>query len=56
MPEKKCVQPEIGHLQQNVVVTTVEPVLRGHPKLDKTKIFVRNGSLMKVESDTECSP
>ena len=34
---------------------TVKPVLRGHSKIDKTKIFKTNGSLMKVESIAECS-
>ena len=36
--------------------TTVKPVLNGHSKIDKTKIFMTNGSLMKVESIAECSP
>ena len=31
---------------------TVKPVLNGHSKIDKTKIF----SLMKVASIAECSP
>ena len=35
---------------------TVNPVLSGHSKLDKTKVFMANGSLMKVESIGECSP
>ena len=34
---------------------TVKPVLSGHSKLDKTKILMTNGSLMKVESIAECS-
>ena len=29
---------------------TVKPVLSGHLKIDKTKVFKTNGSLMKVES------
>ena len=29
---------------------TVKPVLSGHSKIDKTKILMTNGSLMKVES------
>ena len=29
---------------------TVEPVLSGHSKLDKTKISMTNGSLMQVKS------
>ena len=35
---------------------TVKPVLRGHSKIDKTKILMTNGSLMKVKSIAECSP
>ena len=34
----------------------VKPVLNGHSKLDKTKILMTNGSLMKVKSIAECSP
>ena len=34
----------------------VKPVLCGHTKIDKTKILLTNGILMKVESITECSP
>ena len=36
--------------------TTVKPVLSSHSKIDKTKILMANGSLMKVESIAECSP
>ena len=35
---------------------TVKPVLSGHSKIDKTKVLMANGSLMKVESIAECSP
>ena len=35
-------------------VYTVKPVLRGHSKIDKTKVLKTNGSLMKVESIAEC--
>ena len=35
---------------------TVKPVLSGHSKIDKTKILMTNGGLMKVESIAECSP
>ena len=35
---------------------TVKPVLSGHSKIDKTKILMTNGTLMKVESIAECSP
>ena len=34
---------------------TVKPVLSGHSKIDKTKVLMENGSLMKVESIAECS-
>ena len=33
---------------------TVKPVLNIHSKIDKTKILMTNGSLMKVESIAEC--
>ena len=36
--------------------STVKPVLKGHSKVDKTKILMTNGSIMKVESIAECSP
>ena len=35
---------------------TVKPVLSGHSKIDKTKVLMTNGSLMKVKSIAECSP
>ena len=35
---------------------TVNPVLSGHSKIDKTKILMTNSSLMKVENIVECSP
>ena len=38
-----------------LVVYTVKPVLSGHSKIDKTKILMKNRSLMKVESVAECS-
>ena len=34
---------------------TVKHVLSGHSKIDKTKVLMTNGSLMKVESIAECS-
>ena len=37
-------------------VSTVKPVLSCHSKIDKTKMLMTNGSLMKVESIAECSP
>ena len=36
-----------------VFTCTVKPVLRGYSKIGKTKIFMTNGSLMKVESIVE---
>ena len=36
-------------------VHTAKPVLSGHSKIDKTKILMTNGSLMKVESIAESS-
>ena len=38
------------------IVCTVKPVLSDHSKIEKTKILMTNGSLMKVESIAECSP
>ena len=35
---------------------TVNPVLSGHSKIDKTNILMTNSSLMNVESIAECSP
>ena len=34
---------------------TVKLVLSGHIKIEKTKLLIENGSLMKVESIAECS-
>ena len=34
---------------------TIKPVLSGHLKIDKTKVLMENGSLMKVKSIAECS-
>ena len=34
---------------------TVKPVLNIHTKIDKTKVLMTNGSLMKVESIAECT-
>ena len=35
--------------------STVKPVLSGHLKIDKTRVLMESGSLMKVESIAECS-
>ena len=34
---------------------TVEPVLSGHSKMDKTNVLTTNGSLMKVKTIADCS-
>ena len=34
---------------------TCPPVLRGHSKIDQTKVLKTNGSLMKVKNIAECS-
>ena len=39
----------------NLTKHTVKPVLSSHSKIDKTKILMNKGSLMKVESIAECS-
>ena len=36
--------------------STVKPAINGHLKIDKTKVLIENGSLMKVKSIAECSP
>ena len=35
---------------------SVKSVLSGHSKIDKIKVLMQNGSLMKVESIAECFP
>ena len=37
-----------------IPVGTVKPVLSGHLKIDKTKVLIGNGSLMKVKCIAEC--
>ena len=37
-----------------LLIKTVKTVLSGHSKIDKTKVLMENGSLMKVESTAEC--
>ena len=37
------------------IVNTVKPVLSGHWKVDKSKVLMTNGSLMKVENIAEHS-
>ena len=48
----KCIRM----IQHMFFSDTVKPVLGGHFKIDKTKVLMENGSLMKVESIAECSP
>ena len=45
---------EICYLQQETGFT-VKPVSNGHSKIDKAKILMTNGSLMKVINIPECS-
>ena len=42
-------------LQEHTIYCTVKPSLSGHSKIDKTKILMTNGSLMKVYSIADCS-
>ena len=48
-----------GHLSQSVKNKkyrgTVKLVLSSHIKIDKTKVLMTSGSLMKVKSVAECS-
>ena len=45
---------EIESTVQFLYRAKVKPVLSGHLKIDKTKVLMGNGSLMKVESIAEC--
>ena len=45
-----------GHYLSLDFFITVKPVLNCHSKIDKTKVLMINGSLMKVERIAECSP
>ena len=44
------------HAYDKGLKNTVKPVYNSHSKIDKTKILMTNGSLLKVESIAECSP
>ena len=47
---------KVGQLgKYNVYESTVKPVLSGHLKKDKTKVFKPCDSLMQVKSTAECS-
>ena len=41
---------------EEILTSTVKHVLSGHLKIDKTKVLMENGCLMKVERIAECSP
>ena len=45
----------VDYLEVSYGEVTVKPVLNGHSKIDKTKILMTSGSLLKVESIAECS-
>ena len=53
-PTKKSKRKEDKSIGESTF--TVKPVLSGYSKIDKTKILMTNGGLMKVESIAECSP
>ena len=56
VPTKWHVYRPVNTGTQEISNTTVKPVLSGHSKLDKIRILMTAGSLMKVESIAECSP
>ena len=41
--------------KQLEITITAKPVLSGHSKIDKTKVLMTNGGLMKVKSIAGCS-
>ena len=51
----KLVNKKAFKILRSKSLLTVKPVLRGHSKINKTKVFKTTGSLMKVESIAECS-
>ena len=44
----------ISNFTLTIFAYTVKPVLSSHLKIDKMKVVMENGSLMKVESIAEC--
>ena len=44
----------ISNFTLTIFAYTVKPVLSSHFKIDKMKVVMENGSLMKVESIAEC--
>ena len=55
-PLNPYAEPWNPHSQQQVINYSKICLLSDHSKIDKTKILMTNGSLMKVKSITECSP
>ena len=51
----KNLSPFLALILGNFLQSILEPVLNGHSKVDKAKILMTNGSLLKVETITECS-
>ena len=45
-----------GKVEPSLKKNTVKPVVSGHSKIDKTRMLITNGTLMKVKSIAECSP
>ena len=54
-PWPNFVEHDLPNLSQELLVCTIKLVLSDHSKMDKTKIFMTNDSLMKVKSIAECS-
>ena len=46
----------MNQCSEPTLASTVKHALRGHSKIDKTNVLMENGSLMKDESNAECSP
>ena len=58
VPGKPLVRLQHSEMTQKTCIKhgTVKAVVSGLFKIDKTKVFMKNGSLMQVESIAECSP
>ena len=54
MDEKGVDPDQLASLEARGFGSTVKPVLSGHSKIDKTKILMTNGTLMKVENTMYC--
>ena len=55
-PAYRAVLSRASLFKLKIVVGTVKPVLSGLSKIDKTKILMTNGSIMKVKSISVGSP